>query len=101
MVDRIPSTPGGNGIAKARNDKPDIGAGAAKSTQAAVPATTTDAVDLSGVANSNVIRDMASSAPIDNATIDRLRDMIRHDGYPFNLDHLTEQLMEAYREMTS
>jgi negative regulator of flagellin synthesis FlgM len=42
---------------------------------------------------------MASSAPIDEANVSRIKEAIKRGEYPIEIDRITEALMEAYREL--
>jgi negative regulator of flagellin synthesis FlgM len=42
---------------------------------------------------------MASSAPIDEVNVNRIKDAIKRGEYPINIDRISEALMEAYREL--
>jgi len=47
------------------------------------------------------IKQMASSAPIDEVNVNRIKEAIKRGEYPINIDRISEALMEAYREMKS
>jgi negative regulator of flagellin synthesis FlgM len=42
---------------------------------------------------------MASSAPIDEVNVNRIKEAIKRGEYPINIDHISEALMEAYRDL--
>jgi negative regulator of flagellin synthesis FlgM len=44
---------------------------------------------------------MASSAPIDEVNVNRIKEAIKRGEYPINIDRISEALMDAYREMKS
>jgi len=45
------------------------------------------------------IKQMASSAPIDEVNVNRIKDAIKRGEYPIDIDRISEALMDAYREM--
>ena len=48
-----------------------------------------------------VIRDLASSAPIDNDKVSSIKKAISSGNYPLDLDKISDALMEAYNELKS
>ena len=67
-------------------------------------ATTTssiDSVELKSAENMSVIKQMAASAPIDRANVDRIKDAIKRGEYPIDIDRISDALLEAYKEMKS
>ena len=44
---------------------------------------------------------MASSAPIDQANVDRIKNAIKRGEYPIDIDRISDALLEAYKEMKS
>ena len=72
--------------------------------------TTLNAIDIKGKENSNIVdlkdikklvSDLASSAPIDNDKVAKIKAAISSGKYPLDLDKISEALMQAYREMKS
>ena len=49
----------------------------------------------------SVIKEMAASAPIDRANVDRIKDAIKRGEYPIDIDRISDALLEAYKEMKS
>jgi len=48
-----------------------------------------------------MISDLASSAPIDNNKVAKIKAAISSGNYPLDLDKISDALMQAYREMKS
>jgi len=48
-----------------------------------------------------LVREMAQSAPIDVDKVAKIKEAISSGKYPFDLDKLSDALMQAYREMKS
>ena len=69
------------------------------SSAAAVNAS--DSVELKSADVPSSIKQMASSAPIDDVNVDRIKEAIKRGEYPINIDRISEALMDAYREMKS
>ena len=67
------------------------------SSAAAVNAS--DSVELKSADVPSSIKQMASSAPIDEVNVNRIKDAIKRGEYPINIDLISEALMDAYREM--
>ena len=61
----------------------------------------TDSVKLKSAENMSAIKEMAASAPIDRANVDRIKDAIKRGEYPIDIDRITDALLEAYKEMKS
>lgn len=59
-----------------------------------------DSADIK-ISNKNVIKDLASSAPIDNDRVESIKKAISSGNYPLDLDKITDALMEAYNDMKS
>jgi negative regulator of flagellin synthesis FlgM len=60
-----------------------------------------DSVELKSADVPASIKQMASSAPIDDVNVDRIKEAIKRGEYPINIDRISEALMDAYREMKS
>jgi len=69
------------------------------SSAAAVNAS--DSVELKSADVPSSIKQMASSAPIDEVNVNRIKEAIKRGEYPINIDRISEALMDAYREMKS
>jgi negative regulator of flagellin synthesis FlgM len=63
----------------------------------AVPAK--DSVELKSAENMSAMREMAASAPIDQANVNRIKDAIKRGEYPIDLDRISDALLDAYKEM--
>ena len=61
----------------------------------------TDSVKLKSAENMSAIREMAASAPIDRANVDRIKNAIKRGEYPIDIDRISDALLEAYKEMKS
>lgn len=61
----------------------------------------TDSVKLKSVESMAVVREMAASAPIDQANVDRIKNAIKRGEYPIDIDRISDALLEAYKEMKS
>ena len=61
----------------------------------------TDSVKLTSAENIPAIKEMAASAPIDRANVDRIKDAIKRGEYPIDIDRISDALLEAYKEMKS
>ena len=64
-------------------------------------ASATDSVKLKSAENTSLIKEMAASAPIDRANVDRIKDAIKRGEYPIDIDRISDALLEAYKEMKS
>ena len=53
------------------------------------------------IENKNIIKDLASSAPIDNDKVSSIKKAISSGNYPLDLDKISDALMEAYNDMKS
>ena len=60
-----------------------------------------DSVELKSAENMSAIKEMAASAPIDRANVDRIKDAIARGEYPIDIDRISDALIEAYKEMKS
>ncbi len=61
----------------------------------------TDSVKLKSAENMATIKELAASAPIDRANVDRIKDAIQRGEYPIDIDRISDALLEAYKEMKS
>ena len=60
---------------------------------------TNDTVSLKSTDNQSVVKEMASSAPVDMENVNRIKEAIKRGDYPIDIDRITDALMDAYREM--
>ena len=60
---------------------------------------TNDTVSLKSTENYSVVKEMASTAPIDMDNVNRIKEAIKRGDYPIDIDRITDALMDAYREM--
>ena len=67
------------------------------SSAAAVNAS--DSVELKSADVPSSIKQMASSAPIDEVNVNRIKEAIKRGEYPINIDRISEALMDAYRDL--
>ena len=71
------------------------------SNKSATTTSSTDSVELKSAENLSAIKQMAASAPIDRANVDRIKDAIKRGDYPIDIDRISDALLEAYKEMKS
>ena len=69
--------------------------------KSAASTSSTDSVELKSAENMTAIKEMAASAPIDRANVDRIKDAIKRGEYPIDIDQISDALLEAYKEMKS
>ena len=69
--------------------------------KSAATKSSTDSVQLKSAENMSAIKEMAASAPIDRANVDRIKDAIKRGEYPIDIDRISDALLEAYKEMKS
>ena len=62
-------------------------------------AKSTDSVELKSAENMSAIKEMAASAPIDRANVDRIKDAIKRGEYPIDINRISDALLDAYKEM--
>ena len=65
---------------------------------AAAAANASDSVKLKSADVSSSVKQMASSAPIDEVNVNRIKEAIKRGEYPIEIDRISDALMEAYRE---
>ena len=72
-----------------------------KATKASAAASVNagDSVKLGSADVSSSVKQMASSAPIDEVNINRIKEAIKRGEYPIEIDRISEALMDAYREL--
>jgi len=72
-----------------------------KATNASTAAATnaSDSVKLKSTDVSSSVKQMASSAPIDEVNVNRIKEAIKRGEYPIEIDRISEALMDAYREL--
>ena len=71
----------------------------AKKTSSAAAPIASDSVELKSADVPESIKQMASSAPIDEVNVNRIKEAIKRGDYPIDIDRISEALMDAYREM--
>ena len=71
------------------------------SNKSATTTSSADSVELKSADNMSAIKQMAASAPIDRANVDRIKDAIKRGEYPIDIDRISDALLEAYKEMKS
>ena len=69
--------------------------------KSATSLSSTDSVKLKSAENMSAIKEMAASAPIDRANVDRIKNAIKRGEYPIDIDRISDALLEAYKEMKS
>jgi negative regulator of flagellin synthesis FlgM len=69
--------------------------------KSAATSSSTDSVELKSAENMSAIKEMAASAPIDRANVNRIKDAIKRGEYPIDIDRISDALLEAYKEMKS
>ena len=67
----------------------------------AATSSSSDSVKLQSAENMSAIREMAASAPIDRANVDRIKDAIKRGEYPIDINRISDALLDAYKEMKS
>ena len=70
-----------------------------KAPKAAAAANASDSVKLGAADVSSSVKQMASSAPIDEVNVNRIKEAIKRGDYPIEIDRISEALMDAYREL--
>ena len=71
----------------------------ATKASAAASANASDSVELKSADVSSSVKQMASSAPIDEVKVNRIKEAIKSGDYPIDIDRISEALMDAYREL--
>ena len=66
---------------------------------AVAAANVSDSVELKSADVSSSVKQMASSAPIDEVNVNRIKEAIKRGDYPIDIDRISEALMDAYREL--
>ena len=65
----------------------------------AAAANARDSVELKSADVSASVKQMASSAPVDEVNVSRIKEAIKRGDYPIEIDRISEALMDAYREL--
>ena len=78
---------------------PDRVAQEATKVSSAAAANASDSVELKSADVPASIKQMASSAPIDEVNVNRIKEAIKRGDYPIDIDRISQALMDAYREM--
>lgn len=71
----------------------------ATKASAVAAANASDSVELKSADVSSSVKEMASSAPIDEVNVNRIKEAIKRGDYPIDIDRISEALMDAYREL--
>ena len=71
----------------------------ATKVSSAAAANASDSVELKSADLPASIKQMASSAPIDEVNVNRIKEAIKRGDYPIDIDRVSEALMDAYREL--
>ena len=71
----------------------------ATKASAVVAANASDSVELKSADVSLSVKQMSSSAPIDEVNVNRIKEAIKRGDYPIDIDRISEALMDAYREL--
>jgi negative regulator of flagellin synthesis FlgM len=71
----------------------------ATKVSATAAANASDSVELKSADVSSSVKQMASSAPIDEVKVNRIKEAIKSGDYPIDIDRISEALMDAYREL--
>jgi negative regulator of flagellin synthesis FlgM len=71
----------------------------ATKVSSAAAANASDSVELKSADVPASIKQMASSAPIDEVNVNRIKEAIKRGDYPIDIDRVSDALMEAYREL--
>ena len=82
-----------------KTDVADRVAQKATRASAAAAANASDSVKLKSADVSSSVKQMASSAPIDEVNVNRIKEAIKRGEYPIEIDRISEALMDAYREL--
>ena len=95
MVESIKNT-----VSRVEPRKTDNGHAAPQTAKKLVTtASLTDSVELKSVENMSAIKEMAASAPIDRANVNRIKEAINRGDYPIDIDRISDALLEAYKEL--
>ena len=97
MVESIKNTISRMETRKANNNH----AAPQTANQSAKSASSIDSVELKSVENMSAIKEMAASAPVDRANVDRIKDAIKRGEYPIDINRISDALLDAYKEMKS
>ena len=80
-------------------DGPDRVSRGSTKASAAAATNASDSVELKSADVSSTVKKMASSAPIDEVNVNRIKEAIKRGDYPIDIDRVSEALMDAYREL--
>ncbi len=97
MVESIKNTISRMETRKANNNH----AAPQTANKSAKSASSTDSVELKSAENMSAIKEMAASAPVDRANVDRIKDAIKRGEYPIDINRISDALLDAYKEMKS
>ena len=97
MVESIKNTISRMETRKANNNH----AAPQTANKSAMTASSIDSVELKSAENMSAIKEMAASAPVDRANVDRIKDAIKRGEYPIDINRISDALLDAYKEMKS
>ncbi len=60
-----------------------------------------DTANISSIAKSEKLNELASSAPIDIEQVKDIKNAIANGDYPIDIDRIADALMDVYRDMKS
>ena len=86
-------------VEPSRASVPDRVSQEATKVSSAAAANASDSVELKSADVPSSIKQMASSAPIDEVNVNRIKEAIKRGDYPIDIDRISEALMDAYREL--
>ena len=84
-------------VAPRKADGPDRVSRDSTKASAAAATNASDSVELKSADVSSTVKKMASSAPIDEVNVNRIKEAIKRGDYPIDIDRVSEALMDAYR----
>ena len=82
-------------------DVPDRASQEVTKASSAAAANASDSVKLKSADVSLSVKQMASSAPVDEVNVNRIKEAIKRGDYPIDIDRISEALMDAYRDLKS
>ena len=71
----------------------------ATNVSSAAATNASDSVELKSADVPSSVKQMASSAPINEVNVNRIKEAIKRGDYPIDIDRVSDALMEAYREL--
>ena len=82
-----------------KSEGPDRVSQEATKVSSAAATNASDSVELKSADVPSSVKQMASSAPIDEVNVNRIKEAIKRGDYPIDIDRVSNALMEAYREL--